>query len=99
MGSFPKLLFAFQGGFPSPWTQPALPSFSFPSACVVFQDLQYFCNFSIPLVLSLQLSKFIYSLPQARVLPTNTRLSPGSCSPVSHPSSAPGPPSLLSCTR
>lgn len=39
--------------------QPALPS-SFPSACIVFQDLQYFCNFSISLVLSLQLLKFIY---------------------------------------
>lgn len=99
MVSFPKLLFTFPEGSPSLWPQPALPSFSFPSACVVFQDLQYFCNSSISLVLSLQLSKFIYSLSQARVLPTNTQLSPGSCSQVSHASSAPGPPSLLLCTR
>lgn len=51
------------GASPRPWPQPALPSSSFPSACIVFQDLWYFCNFSISLVLSLQLSKFIYSPP------------------------------------
>lgn len=97
MGSPPEMLFAFRS--PSQLFPPFSP---FPSACIVFQDLQYFCNFSISLVLSLQLSKFIYFPPHtlpARALPTNTQLFPGSRSPASHPSSAPGPLSLPLCTR
>lgn len=60
MGLPLELLFAFPLGFPPSWPQPALPSSSFRSACIIFQDLQYFCNFSISLVTSLQLSTFIY---------------------------------------
>lgn len=59
MGLPLELLFTFPPGFSPSWLQPALSYSLFPSACKIFQELQYFCNFSISLVSSLQLSMFI----------------------------------------